>query len=360
MIFVNKPFLPDISKYTSMLEYIWKSNQLTNEGPLAKELEINLCNYLGIDQLCLINNCTNGLLMSINDFEPEDEIITTPFSFVATTSTISWSKFKPVFCDIDEKYFFIDVNKIESLITKKTKAVMATHIYGNAGNLDALESICKQNNIRLIFDAAHAFSVKYKNKSILNYGDMSILSFHATKVYHTVEGGAIYCKDKNFDEKMRLKRNFGFDNYKITEIGINSKISEYHAAMGLVVLDEMQRILQNRKGIFEYYNKILKDLVANQKISTINLNPDIDWNYSYYPVLMRDESVVEKTINVLQKNDILCRRYFYPSLSKLYYTNSEYTPVANDVSKRVICLPMYYNLEYQNIDKICKIVESCC
>lgn len=360
MIFVNKPFLPDISKYTNMIAHIWKTNQLTNEGPLAKELESKLCRYLGLDQLCIVNNCTNGLLMAMNDFDPDDEIITTPFSFVATTSTIAWSKFKPVFCDIDEKYYFIDTDKIEPLITKKTKAIMATHIYGNTGDLDKLQSICDHYKIRLIFDAAHAFAVKYKNKSILNYGDISVLSFHATKVYHTVEGGAIFCKDKQLDEKMRVKRNFGFDNYKITEIGINSKISEYHAAMGLVVLDEMESILQNRKSIFEHYNKNLKYVIADKKITNINLNQNIDWNYSYYPIILHDESIVEKTIDTLQKDNIFCRRYFHPSLSKLYYANGGNTPVANDISERVICLPMYYNLEYENIDKICKIVESCC
>jgi dTDP-4-amino-4,6-dideoxygalactose transaminase len=249
---------------------------------------------------------------------------------------------------------------VESLITKKTKAVLATHIYGNVGDIEKLEEICKENKIRLIFDAAHAFAVKYKNKSILEYGDISVLSFHATKVYHTVEGGAIYCKDKLLDDKMRLKRNFGYDNFKVTEIGINSKISEYHSAMGLIVLDEIEKIINNRKQIFEFYNLKLKNCISDKKINNINLNPNIKWNYSYYPILLKNYDTVESVLRSLQKENIFCRRYFYPSLSKLVYTNDNSTPLSDDIASKIMCLPMYYNLELENVEKICKIVESFC
>jgi dTDP-4-amino-4,6-dideoxygalactose transaminase len=296
--------------------------------------------------------------MALNDFEAGDEVITTPFSFPATTSVISWTKLKPVFCDIDENYFFIDVDEIEKKRTRKTKAVLVTHIYGNTGNLEFLSTYCKDNNLRLICDAAHAFGVKYKNESILKYGDINVLSFHATKTFHTVEGGAIYCKEDKMDNLMRLKKNFGYDNYEIKEIGINSKISEFHAGMRLVVLKHMPKIIENRKQIFEAYNLHLNNIL-NLKIKPIQLNNDCNWNYAYYPILFEKEEILLKVKDFLATKEIYARRYFHPCLSNICYTNSNNTPIAQSVSERILCLPMYYGLDLNQVELISKLIIGC-
>ena len=222
MVNVVKPYLPDLKEYVKQLDLIWEHNHLTNNGPLHKKLEKKLASNLGVNDLCLINNCTSGLLISMNDIEPNSEIITTPFSFIATTSSILWSKLQPIFCDIDEDFLFIDTKKVEKLITPRTKAILATHVFGNTGNLEELVLICKKHNIKLIFDAAHAFKVKYKEKSILNYGDISILSFHATKFYHTIEGGAIYSKKNSLMKKFKKQNpHIQSKNMRVLQIIVN-------------------------------------------------------------------------------------------------------------------------------------------
>ena len=356
MIYVTKPYLPDIDKFYEKIKQIWESNHLTNDGPLNKVLEKKLANYLDIEDLCLINNCTNGLLMGLNEFESDDEIITTPFSFVATTSSIVWSKLKPVFCDIDKDFLFIDVDLVRRLITPKTKAILTTHVFGNTGNIDELEAICKEKNIRLIFDAAHAFGVKYKGKSILKYGDMSVLSFHATKLYHTIEGGAIYCNDKIFMKKMKAVKNFGYENYEIKELGINSKMSEFHSAMGLCNLEEIDSILLNRKKSCEMYDESLACLFDKGHISKPVINPNIEWNYSYYSILFNNESELLAAMEAMKSVNIFPRRYFYPSLNNIGYANGEIMEVSENVSKRIICLPLYYNLGEENTKMISDIL----
>jgi dTDP-4-amino-4,6-dideoxygalactose transaminase len=353
MINVNKPYLPVFDNYVEKIKTIWHTNHLTNYGKLEKELESKLSEYLELPEICLLNNCTNGLLTSLSSFNSEDEIITTPFSFVATTSSIIWSKLKPVFCDIDSEYFFINPQLIEEKITNKTKAVLATHIYGNTGDIECLEKICKKNNLILIFDAAHAFGVKYKNKSILEYGDVSVLSFHATKTYHTIEGGAIYAKDKKTLDSLRLKTNFGFKNYQINEIGINSKMSEFNAAMGLCCLEEINKIFQERKDICEAYDFLLK----NNKTKKIKINKDIEWNYSYYPILFNSEQDLLNTIDSMNKNQIFPRRYFYPSLNSLHFVEKINMNISDNISKRILCLPLYCGLQLEEIEKIAKIID---
>ena len=355
MINVNKPYLPDFDKYVDKIKTIWQTNHLTNYGTLHNLLETKIAEYLCLPKICLINNCTNGLLMCLNEFDAGDEIITTPFSFVATTSTIVWSKLKPVFCDIDPEYFFINVDHIESKITSRTKAVIATHVYGNAGNLEKLQEICSKHNIKLIFDAAHAFGVKYKGKSILDYGDASVLSFHATKIYHSIEGGAIYSNKDEELSKYKLKSNFGIFNFEIKDVGINSKMSEFNAAMGLCCLEEIDDIINQRKKIFETYCELLK----MKNITIININKDIEWNYSYMPILFKTEKILLESVDRMKKDNILPRRYFYPALNEVCYVQrnetpvaSNETPVASDVTRRVLCLPLYYGLIEDDILKI--------
>jgi len=348
MINVNKPYLPDFDKYVEKIKTIWLTNHLTNYGTIHNQLESKIAEYLCLPKICLINNCTNGLLMCLNEFDAEDEIITTPFSFVATTSTIVWSKLKPVFCDIDPEYFFIDIDQIESKITKKTKAVLATHVYGNTGDLEKLEELCKSYNIKLIFDAAHAFGVKYKNKSILEYGDVSVLSFHATKIYHSIEGGAIYCTNQNDIHKYKLKSNFGFENFKIKDVGINSKMSEFNAAMGLCCLEEVDLIIKQRKISFDIYSKILK----SKDVKIININKNVEWNYSYLPVLFKTENDLLETMKRMENKHIFPRRYFYPALNTVNYVEKREIPMAEEITSKILCLPLYYGLLEEEIIKI--------
>ena len=355
MIEVNKPYLPKKNDYEQIIKMIWDSNHLTNNGPLHQKLENDLSSYLQVNNLCLINNCTNGLLMCLNDFPASAEIITTPFSFVATTSAIIWSKLKPVFCDIDEQNYFIDVKKIEKLINKKTKAILATHIYGNTGDIESLETICKENKLKLIFDAAHAFDVKYKKRSILDFGDMSVLSFHATKVFNTVEGGAIKYNNLLDYKKGVSQKNFGFNNYKIENIGINSKMSEFHAAMGLCILPEINKIILNRKKIYELYLENLQPII-NDKIETINLNKDIEWNYSYFPITLTKPNTTNKLMSFLQTQGFNTRRYFYPALNTLGFLKSQKMECAENISENILCLPLYYGLPSNEVKKISNLI----
>lgn len=360
MINITKPYLPDLDEYVKQLNLIWGNNYLTNNGPLHKNLEKKLTLSLGINDLCLINNCTSGLLISINDIEPCSEIITTPFSFIATTSSILWSKLQPVFCDIDEDYLFIDTKKVENLITSKTKAILATHVFGNSGNIEELCLICKKHNIRLIFDAAHAFAVNYKKKSILKYGDISILSFHATKFYHTIEGGAIYSKNASLMKKFKSIRNFGLNNHEITDVGINAKMSEFCCAMGLCVMKNIDAILSNAKYLYNLYNHMLLPLFKSGKLKQFTVNPNIEWNYSYYPIIFNKESELLKCSESLKNINIFPRRYFYPSLNTLkFFKNKCKMKVSESISKRILCLPFYYGLEESTIKTITtQIIKS--
>lgn len=359
MINVTKPYLPNIEDYIKHLKCIWQTSYLTNNGPLHQVLEKKLASFLSLSDLCIVNNCTSGLLMSLNDIETGGEIITTPFSFVATTSSILWSKLKPVFCDIDKDFFFIDTEKIEKLITPKTKAVLATHVFGNTGNIDNLEYICQKHNIKLIFDAAHCFGVDYKNKSILEYGDISILSFHATKLYHTIEGGAIYSKNQNDMQKFKCMRNFGIENYEIIEIGINSKMSEFCCAMGLCNLDNIEKITINIKKIYNLYNDALAKLYSENKLIKFKINPNLKWNYSYYPIIFNEEIDLLKCLDALKKHNIMPKRYFYPSLNILKFIDNNNTmKISEDISRRILCLPFYYGLEENTINLISDKITS--
>lgn len=356
MIHVTRPFLPNIKDFFAKIESIWTSKHLTNDGPLHKELEKNLCSYLKIQDLCLVNNCTNGLLMCMNEFEPNSEIITTPFSFIATTSSIIWSKFIPVFCDINKDFLFIDINKIENLITKKTKAILATHVFGNTGNIEKLEKLCKRNNLKLIFDAAHSFGVKYKKKSILEYGDLSVVSFHATKLYHTIEGGAIYAKNHEIIKKLKIVKNFGYENHEIKELGINSKLSEFNCAMGLCNLVHIKQIIDYRKKICKLYDNELSVLFDNKKIKKPTLNKNIDWNYSYYPIIFNKESCLIKVMEIMKSHNIFPRRYFYPSLNTVKFLKSKKMKISEDISTKILCLPLYNDITKNSVKTISKIL----
>lgn len=354
MIPVTRPFLPPQENYEKYLAGIWKRQWLTNMGPLASELEMKLKDFLSINHLLFVTNGTVALQMAIKALDLKGEIITTPFSFVATTSTIVWEGCNPVFVDIDKDSLNIDANKIEAAITENTSAILATHVYGNPCDVEKIEQIAKKHNLKVIYDGAHAFGVKINGKSVFEYGDISICSLHATKLYHSIEGGLVITKDANLLKKLAYMRNFGFNGPEaFAELGINGKNSEFHAAMGLVNLDYIEEIHTNRQKISERYDERLKTFKAIKPL----WNKNGTKNYAYYPVVVEDEELLHKCIDGLKANEIFVRRYFYPSLSNvLPYLESVSMPITEDVSRRVMCLPLFSDLTIEEVDLICRLL----
>lgn len=354
MILITKPFLPPKEEYEKYLSGIWTRQWLTNMGPLANELENQLKEYLPVSNLLFVTNGTVALQIAIKALELEGEIITTPFSFVATTSTIVWEGCTPVFVDIDKDSLNIDASKIEAAITEKTSAILATHVYGNPCEVEKIEAIAKKHNLKVIYDGAHAFGVKYKGKSVFEYGDISICSLHATKLYHSIEGGLIVTKDKNLLKKLTYIRNFGIsDFYTFSELGINGKNSELHAAMGLVNLKYVDQIIEKRRELSEYYDEKLKSLKAYRP----KWQHNSENNGAYYPIVLESEELLLKIESELKKYGIGTRRYFYPSLSTaLPYLEKQYLEITEDISKRILCFPLYFDLSKEEIDMICSII----
>lgn len=354
MIPVTKPFLPPIEEYQKLIEGVWRRQWLTNMGPLASDLEIKLKEFLNVNHLIYVTNGTVALQMAIKALNITGEIITTPFSFVATTSTIVWEGCHPVFVDIDSESLTIDVQKIEEAITEKTQAILATHVYGNPCDVIAIEKIAKKHNLKVIYDGAHAFGVQIGGKSIFEYGDISTCSLHATKLFHSVEGGLIITKDKDLLKKLAQIRNFGISGFNsFSDLGINGKNSEFHAAMGLVNLKYISNIHEKRKNLSERYADKLKNL----KAFVPKWHKDATKNYAYYPIVLESEELLLKIKQELDKNEIFTRRYFYPSLaSSLPYIEKEILQIAEDSSKRVLCLPLYHDLEIEEIDLIARIM----
>ncbi|MES0488473.1 MAG: DegT/DnrJ/EryC1/StrS family aminotransferase [Leptospirales bacterium] len=352
---VTRPYIPDPDKFKNYVDQIFQSGMLTNGGPLVQELEQRLEHYLGVKNLLLVANGTLALQIAYKVLGLKGEVITTPFSFIATTSSLVWEGLTPVFADIDEHTLCINPQEIEKGITENTSAILPVHVYGNACDIDAIQSLAKKNTLPVIYDAAHAFAVNYKGQSVLNYGDISTLSFHATKLFHTIEGGALIIKDDELYRKAQRMINFGFEKGEIVDIGINAKMNEFEAAMGLCVLDDMQDILAKRKFIWETY----KNNISEQLLK-VNWNVDGEPNYSYYPILFSKEDKLLKSISQLKDVNIHPRRYFYPSLDQLHSIVKEGNcPISHALSKRVLCLPIYPGLEPEVIKTISGIVNSC-
>jgi dTDP-4-amino-4,6-dideoxygalactose transaminase len=355
MIPVTKPYLPPFQEYQEYLEGIWKRQWLTNNGPLVNELELKISEYLGVENFLYLGNGTIALQIAIKALDLDGEIITTPFSYVATTSSIVWEGCTPVFVDIDSTTFNIDPQKIEEAITERTSAILATHVYGNPCDIEAIDKIAQKYNLKVIYDGAHCFGVKYKGRSIFEYGDISTVSFHATKLFHTIEGGGVFSTKKAIHEKMNFMRNFGHDGpYKFSELGINGKNSEFHAAMGLINLKKVDQIIAKREILSKNYNQKL----ANLNLIRPSFSKNTEWNYSYYPVLFKDTKTAVSCIERLNKSQIFPRRYFYPSLSELPYTKQKPAPIAEDIAPRIMCLPLYFELSVEEVDLICRIINS--
>jgi len=355
-IHVTETYLPDLKKYQQYVEKIFESKWISNNGALVHELQERLEAYLGVKHVLLVSNGTAALQISYKLLDLQGEVITTPFSFVATTSSMVWEGLKPVFADIDPQSFNIDTNNIEKLITKDTSAIVPVHVFGNACDVENIEEIAKKNDLKVIYDAAHAFNVNFKDKSVLNYGDVSILSFHATKLFHTIEGGALIINNDEFYKRAKAMINFGIDVQSNTGVidvlGINAKMNEFEAAMGLCLLDDMDMIIDKRREVYEYYKENLQDRLQVQTI-----NSDATMNYSYFPVLFNSEEILLRVVGQLNTKEIFPRRYFYPSLDTLpYLKRSLMQPVSEDISKRVLCLPLYPGLQREEQSKIVEII----
>jgi dTDP-4-amino-4,6-dideoxygalactose transaminase len=333
MINVTKAFLPPIEQFNKYVADIFNRCWLTNNGPLINELEQKLKKYLGINNILVLNNGTIALQIAIKALDLKGEIITTPFSYVATTSSIVWEQCTPVFVDILPETFNIDPKLIEAAITDKTTAILATHVFGNPCDIDAIKAIADKHNLKVIYDAAHTFGVKYKGQSVFNYGDISTTSFHATKLFHTTEGGAVFTNNDSISHKMSLLRNFGHTSpVTFDGMGINAKNSELHAAMGLCVLDHIDAIREKRKLQWEFYYEKLSP--SNLQLLKITEGTD-EYNYSYFPVVFASEEKLLAAIEVLNLQYVNPRRYFYPSLNGLNYVNRQPCPISEDLSARI-------------------------
>ena len=354
MIPITKPFLPPKEKYEKFLTGIWQRQWLTNMGPLASDLELRLKDHLGIKHLLFVTNGTIALQMAIKALELKGEIITTPFSFVATSSSIAWEGCKPVFVDIDAQSLNIDASKIEDAITPTTTAILATHVYGNPCDVVAIDKIAQKHNLKVIYDGAHAFGVKINDRSIFEYGDISTCSLHATKLYHSIEGGLVVTKSADLLKKLAYSRNFGFDGPEnFAALGINGKNSEFHAAMGLANLELINDIHMQRMLLSERYDHNLKNVKAFKP----KWHSKATLNYAYYPIVLESEELLLKIKETLDSNEIFTRRYFFPSLSEtLPYVEKQVLEISESISKRVLCLPLYVDLTIEEVDLICRIM----
>jgi len=349
---VTKTYLPPLEEYQAYVEKIWESGWITNNGQLIRELEEKLQEYLGVKHVILIANGTLALQILYKALQLKGEVITTPFSYVATTSSLVWEGLKPVFADIQPDTLCMDPKKVEEAISPDTSAIVATHVYGNPCDVEQLQEIADRKGLRLIYDAAHAFGVKYQGESVLRWGDAATLSFHATKLFHTVEGGAIVTEDDEIARVCEYMRRFGHDGpYAYHGVGINAKLTEFQAAMGLCILPRIEEIIEARQRIIDRYRENL----AGSDIKTIELHPECSYyNGAYMPVLFPDEASLLRAERLLEEVEVKGRRYFYPSLSKLNYVEASAgrVPVAEELAPRVLCLPLYPDLEMEAVDRV--------
>lgn len=364
IINVTQPFLPPLKEFQPYLERIWENKWLTNNGEFHQQLEKELCEYLGVPFISLFANGTLALLTALQILDIKGEVITTPYTFVATSHALIWNNLTPIFVDIDPIYGNLDPDKIEEAITDKTTAILPVHVYGNPCDTEKIQAIADKHNLKVIYDAAHAFGVKQNGKSILNAGDLSILSFHATKVFNTFEGGAIVCHNAETKQRIDDLKNFGFrDEVTVVAVGINGKMNEMQAAMGLMQLSHIENSINKRKIISEYYYLQLENMI---EIRCLKPNINTYWNYAYLPIFIQSNSKInrDKLYNRLKESKIYGRRYFYPLVSNIPIYNdlvsSDYTNLinANSLSNQVICLPIYPELLYADVDRIVEVIKK--
>lgn len=355
MITVTKTFLPPLDTYHQLLQEIWSRGQVTNGGPLVEQLETELKQHLGVKHLLYVSNGTLALQLAIKALGLHGDVLTTPFSYVATTSSLVWENCRPVFVDIDPASLCLNPALIEAAITPATQAILATHVFGFPCAIEAIKQIAKRHQLRVIYDAAHAFGVRYQGQSILNYGDISTLSFHATKLFHTGEGGAVVTNDDELAHKVAYMRNFGHqDTNEFIGLGINAKNTEIHAALGLCVLPHVPALMRRRQALTAVYNRLL----APYAVQCLAAQRGAESNFSYYPVLLPSEAHLLAIMAEMHQADIFPRRYFYPSLTELpYVAAGAACPVATDVASRVLCLPLHHDLTEADLARIVAIIS---
>jgi dTDP-4-amino-4,6-dideoxygalactose transaminase len=356
MIPVTKPFMPPRPALDGYYDGIFKRQWLTNNGPLLRELESSIPSHLGSREMSFVSNGTIALQMAIRSLEITGEVVTTPFSYIATTTSIIWEHCSPRFVDIENEGFNIDPQLIENAITEETTAILATHCFGISCDIQAIQDIATKHNLKVIYDASHCFGSAYKGQSIFDFGDVSTCSFHATKLFHSVEGGGVFANHKLLHE-VNLMRNFGHDGpERFTGVGINGKNSEFHAAMGLCVLPHMNDILSQRRAINTTYFEQL-----NHVASVTLVDPSLEgWNWAYCPALFASETLCLKVKAVLERHDIHPRRYFYPSLETIHGNPKDVCPRSRSVASRILCLPSYHDLRLEDIMKICLHIREAC
>ncbi len=364
-IFVTQPYLPPLDEFLPYLEKIWDNKILTNNGPFHRELEEALGNYLGVKHLSLFTNATLGLITALQALRITGEVITTPYSFVATAHSLMWNNIRPVFVDVDPQTCNLDPKKIEAMITPRTTAIMPVHCYGRPCDVEAIQEIADTYGLKVIYDAAHAFGVRHQGQSVLNYGDLSILSFHATKVFNTFEGGAIICQDERTKQRIDYLKNFGFANETtVIATGINGKMSEFNAALGLLQLKHIDRAIAMRREIDGYYREQLRLIPGLTPL----IPQDDNFNQSYFPILVSDDYPLtrDELYAHLKNHQINGRRYFYPLISdfpmyrQFPSAQSELLPSARFLSDRVICLPLYPALSQEDTQRIAQVLALPC
>jgi dTDP-4-amino-4,6-dideoxygalactose transaminase len=364
-IYVTQPSLPPLDEFTELLKQIWDSKILTNNGPFHQQFEKALADYLGVKYISLFSNGTLALITALQALRITGEVITTPFSFVATTHSLWWNNIKPVFADIESDYFNLDPDKVEAAITPQTTAIMPVHVYGNPCKMERFQQIADTYGLRLIYDAAHAFGVKINGNSVLNYGDLSILSFHATKVFNTIEGGAIISPDEQTKKRIDYLKNFGFaDETTVIAPGINAKMNELQSAYGLLQLKYVDGCIEKRKKIAADYRQQLNGIDG---ISSIEDMEGIQHAYSYFPILVDKEKYGisrDELYEELKKHNIYGRRYFYPLISQfptyrgLTSSKPDNLPIATKTAEQVICLPIFPDLSTEDVLRIVDIIKS--
>lgn len=364
MINVTQPFMPPLEEFNEYLKKIWESKWLTNNGQFHQELEQALCEYLGVKYISLFSNATLALITALQTLRVTGEVITTPFSFVATTHALWWNGIKPVFVDIEPTTMNLDPARIEAAITPQTTAILPVHVYGNPCNIDAIQKISDTYGLKIIYDACHTFGAKMNRVSLANYGDLSVLSFHATKVFNTFEGGAIVCHDEKTKKRIDYLKNFGFaDEVTVVAPGINAKMNEVQAAFGLLNLKYVDVAIQKRKAIAELYRNLLGNIEGIHFLDELD---GMHHNYPYFPILI-DTKTFGKTrdevYNLLKDKGYYARRYFYPLISEfptykgLPSASAENLPVATRIAKEVLCLPIYPDLAHEEVLHICELLR---
>ncbi|WP_458404755.1 DegT/DnrJ/EryC1/StrS family aminotransferase [Methanobrevibacter sp.] len=359
-ILVTRPLLPPIEEYEKKLKEIWNNNWLTNNGPLEREFQGKLKEFLDVENIELFVNGHSSLEMAIKALNLTGEVITTPFTFASTTQAIINNNLTPVFADIDPYYYNLNPDNIEELITDKTSAIIPVHVFGNPCEVEKIDKIAKEYDLKVIYDAAHAFGVKIDDKALVSYGDISMLSFHATKVFNTIEGGSLIFKDKDLTYKFKALKNFGItpDKEEVQYLGVNAKMNEFEAAMGLVNLTHVEDAINRRKLLYETYLKNLSGLENEGRVKVLRPKENVKYNYAYFTIKVNTFEEKNHLFEKLPEYNVHAKRYFYPPCNEFpAYDFEKNTPIAKDVSDTILSLPIYLDLTVEDVEQICKIIE---